>query len=326
MTEAVPAAPVEPATPAPVEPAPAPAAPVVPTPAPVEPKAPAEPAKPAVPLAAVPEEPKAPVTPKWPDDWRQQMAGEDKAALDRLARYGSPSDVAKALAEAQKKISEGVKPKAAPADNASDEEKAEWRKANGIPDTVDDFVKAIKLPDKREIGEEDKPVVAAFSERALKKGIAPAVMAEMIDEYYALQEETATQLAEQDAEFKTTSLQALREEWGGDFKANINSMRPYFETVDAKLFDNLMGGRLADGRKIGDHPDMIRFFVAKSLQENPAATVVPAGANQLETIETEIKTLEKRMRDDRDAWFKDSAAQARYQKLVEAQEKLKPAK
>lgn len=248
MTEAVPAAPVEPATPAPVEPAPAPAAPVVPTP--VEPKAPAEPAKPAVPLAAAPEEPKAPITPKWPDDWRQQMAGEDKAALDRLARYGSPSDVAKALAEAQKKISEGVKPKAAPADNASDEEKAEWRKANGIPDTVDDFVKAIKLPDKREIGEEDKPVVAAFSERALKKGIAPAVMAEMIDEYYALQEETATQLAEQDAEFKTTSLQALREEWGGDFKANINSMRPYFETVDAKLFDNLMGGRLADGRKI----------------------------------------------------------------------------
>lgn len=262
------------------------------------------------------------VTPKWPDDWRQQIAGEDKKELERLGRFASPADVFKSLREAEKKLSEGVKPKAKPGEKATAEEWAEYRKANSIPETVDDFVKAIVLPDKRAIGDEDKPLVAAFSERALKKGIAPADMAEMVDEYYAIQEEQQAQLAEKDAEFKTTNLSALKEEWGGDFKANVNSMRPYFESVNQTLFDNLMGGRLADGTKVGDNADIVRFFVAKSLAENPAATVVPAGANQIETIDSEIKAAEKRMRDDRDAWFKDKPAQERYQKLIEAKEKL----
>lgn len=318
MTDALdPAAPVaDPATPPaanpPVDPA------LTPDPKPSDPPAPI--AKGGDP------EPAEPAPQKWPDDWRQQLAGEDKKLLDRLGRYDSPSAIAKALAEAQDKIRAGVKPKERPGDKATEEEIAAYRKDAGIPENVDDYVKAIELPDKRVIGEEDKPVVAAFAERALKMNIPPKDIAGLVDEYYAIQEEQVNLQAEKDAEFKTTSLQGLREEWGGDFKANINSMRPYFESVDAELFDNLMGGRLADGTKIGDHPGMIKFFVGKALQENPAATVVPAGGNQIETIETEIKAMEARMRDDRDAWFKDKPAQERLQKLYEAQEKLAPKK
>lgn len=320
MTDAVtPAAPVEPAVP--VEPAPAPAAPATPAPAGAEPAAPAAPA-PAAPLAANPEEPAAPVTQKWPDDWRQQLAGDDKKMLERLGRYASPNDIAKALTEAQDKIRSGLKPKERPGEKATAEETTAYRKDAGIPETVDEYVKAIELPDKRAIGEEDKPVVAAFAERALAMNIPPKDIAGLVDEYYAIQEEQANLQAEQDAEYKTSSLQSLREEWGGEFKANINAMRPYFEAVDAKLFDNLMGGRMADGRKVGDHPDMIRFFVAKAVSENPAVTVVPAGGNQAETIDTEIKALQTRMRDDRDAWFKDKPAQDRLQKLYDAQAKL----
>ncbi|WIW52376.1 hypothetical protein LRP31_25490 [Mesorhizobium mediterraneum] len=291
--------------------------------APVEPAAPpAAPKEPPSSIAKEPVEPKTPVAPKWADDWRQQIAGDDKKELERLGRFASPADVFKSLREAEKKLSEGVKPKTKPGEKATAEEWSEYRKANNIPETVDDFVKAIVLPDKRVIGDDDKPLVAAFSERALKKGINPADMAEMVDEYYAIQEEQQAQLAEKDSEFKTTNLSALKEEWGGDFKANINSMRPYFEAVDQSLFDNLMGGRLSDGTKVGDNANIVKFFVAKSLAENPAATVVPAGANQIETIQTEIKAAEARMRDDRTAWFKDKPAQERLQKLYEAQEKL----
>lgn len=324
MTEVAPAALAEPsaptaAAPTPSEPSPTPAepsaAPKGPEPAPAAPAAP----------AAEPE-PKEPVKAKWPDDWRQQIAGDDAKRLEKLGRFDSPAAILKAFEEAQKKISEGIKPKARPGEKATAEELAAYRKEAGIPETVDDYVKAIVLPDKRAIGDDDKPVVAAFAERALAKNIPPADIAELVDEYYAIQEEQVAQLAEKDAEFKTTALQGLREEWGGDFKGNINSMRPYFESVDPQLFDNLMGGRLADGTKVGDHPSIVKFFVAKALQENPAATVVPAGSNQIETIETEIKAAEKRMRDDRDGWFKDKPAQERYQRLIEAQEKLAPKK
>ncbi|MGE0231426.1 MAG: hypothetical protein AB7O39_03185 [Flavobacteriaceae bacterium] len=267
-------------------------------------------------------DPKSPAPQKWPDDWRQQIAGDDKKALERLSRYDGPAAVAKALMEAQDKIRSGLKPKERPGEKATEEEIASYRKEAGIPETVDDYVAAIELPDKRQIGDEDKPVIAAFAERAHKMNLPPKDMAGLVDEYYAIQEEQAVLRAEKDADFKAASMQALREEYGGEFKANINAMRPYFESVDSELFDNLMGGRLADGSKVGDHPAIVKFFVAKALQENPAATIVPAGGNQVETIEAEIKALTKRMGEDRDAWFKDAAAQKRLQQLYDAQEKL----
>jgi hypothetical protein len=276
----------------------------------------------AEPIAGGKDEPSGDVAPKWADDWRQQIAGEDKKALERLGRFATPADIFKSLREAEKKLSEGVKPLAKPGEKATEEEWANYRKAAGIPDSVDDYVKSIELSDKREIGTDDKPVIAAFAERAIKAGVAPKDMAPLVEEYYAMQEEMVAQQAEKDAEFKASSMQALREEFGGDFKANINSLRPYFETVNGALFDNLLGGRLADGTKIGDHPDVIKFFVAKALQENPAATVVPAGGNQMEAIDTEIKTIKAQMGDPSSAYWKDAAMQDRYRKLVAAQEKL----
>lgn len=264
--------------------------------------------------------PKAPQD--WPDDWRQKLAGDDKKVLERLGRLSSPADLLKAYREAEKKISEGLKPKARPDEKATEEEWAAYRKEVGIPETVEKFVEEIKLPDGRQIGDADKPLIEAFAERAHKIGVAPADMANLIDEYYAIEEERANLTAEKDAEHRAAVQNELRQEWGGDYKANINAMRPYFEAVNPELFENLMGGRLADGTKVGDHPDVIRFFVAKALAENPAATIVPAGADQMQSINDEIKALETRMRDDRANWFKDTAAQERYQKLLEAQEKL----
>ncbi|RWK53510.1 hypothetical protein [Mesorhizobium sp.] len=258
----------------------------------------------------------------WGKDWRDKLAKGDAKRLERLARFASPEALLTAQEEAQRKISEGLKPKGKP--DASDEKAmAEWRKSNNIPEAVDDFVKAIVLPDKRAIGDDDKPVVAAFAERAIKKGIAPADMAEMVDEYYALQEEQQFQQATADADFKKEAEADLKKEWGGDYAGNFAAMRPYFETVSPELFDNLMGGRMADGRKIGNHPDALRFFAAKAVAENPMATIVPAGGSSAEGLHAEIATLEKRMKEDRVAWHKDTGAQDRYRKLITARDKLK---
>ncbi|RWN51911.1 MAG: hypothetical protein EOS04_20760 [Mesorhizobium sp.] len=259
----------------------------------------------------------------WGKDWRDKLAKGDAKRLERLARFASPEALLTAQEEAQRKISEGLKPKGKPGDKATAEEWAEYRKSNNIPEAVDDFVKAIVLPDKRTIGDDDKPVVAAFAERAIKKGIAPGDMGEMIDEYYALQEEQQFQQATADADFKKEAEADLKKEWGGDYAGNFAAMRPYFESVSPELFDNLMGGRMADGRKIGNHPDALRFFAAKAVAENPMATIVPAGGSSAEGLLAEIATMEKRMKTDRAAWHKDTAAQDRYRKLITARDKLK---
>jgi hypothetical protein len=259
----------------------------------------------------------------WGDDWREKLAKDDAKRLERLRRFASPEALLQAQEEAQRKISEGVKPKGKPGDKATDDEWAAYRKEHNIPDKVEDYVKAIALPDKRQIGEADLPVINAFAERAIKSGVSPSDMSILVDEYYAMQEETQFQQATADTAFKKEAEATLKAEWGGDFAGNFAAMRPYFESVDPELYDNLFGGRMADGSKIGNHPAVLRFFAAKAVAENPMATVLTPGGNGLQTIQAEISQMETRMRNDRVAWHKDTAAQERYRQLITARDKLK---
>ncbi len=255
-------------------------------------------------------------------DWRDKLAKGDAKKLERLARFASPEALLEAQEAAARKISEGMKPKGKPGEKATEADWQAYRKENGIPDVVDDYVKAIALPDQRVIGDDDKPLVGFFAERALKAGIAPADMAVHLDTYYALQEEQMLEQDKQDSDFKRESTKALRGEYGGDFDANVAALRPYFESVNEDLFGNLLAGRMADGRKIGDHPDILRFFITKAVAENPLATIVPAGGTGAEALDAEIKALETRMGADRNAWFKDDKAQARLQALYTARDKV----
>lgn len=304
--------------PAPSDPAavaaPAPAQPAA-TPAQPDPAKPAEAAKP----AASDPEPKGP----WGDDWREKLANGDDKRLERLKRFASPEALLQAQEEAQRKISEGLKPKGKPGDKATDDEWAAYRKEHGIPDKVEDFVKAIALPDSRQIGEADKPVIEAFAERAIKSGIAPGDMTVLVDEYYRMQEEVQFQQAEEDTKFRKEAEKELKEAWGGDYAGNIAAMRPYFDGVDGELFDNLMGGRMADGRKIGNHPGIMKFFAAKAVAENPLASVLEPTNQGAAALDNEIATLEKRMGEDREAWFKDTKAQERLQALYRAKDRIK---
>lgn len=265
------------------------------------------------------DQPKGP----WGDDWREKLAGEDAKKLERLKRFASPEALLTAQEEAAKKISEGLKPKARPdAAKATDDDWKAWREENGIPHEVTDYVKAIPMPDGRQIGDDDKPVIEFFSGKALARGVSPADMGVMVDAYYAMQEEQVAAVETADADFKRESLKTLKAEYGGDFDANIAALRPYFESVNADLFGNLLGGRLADGSKIGDHPDVMRFFISKAVAENPLATIVPSGGSGAQGIDNEIAALEKRMGEDRDAWFKDEKAQKRLQQLYTARDQI----
>ena len=260
----------------------------------------------------------------WGDDWRDKLAKGDAKKLERLNRFASPEALLEAQENAARKISEGLKPKGKPGDKATDADWQAYRKENGIPEVVDDYVKAIALPDGRQIGEDDKPALAFFSERALKKGVAPADMAVMVDSYYAMQEEQVAEVERQDKEFGRASRKALMEEYGADFDTNVAAMRPYFDGVNPDLFENLMGGRMGDGSKIGDHPDVVKFFIAKAVAENPLASVVtPTGAAGVQAMEDEIKAMETRMREDRVNWHRDEKAQARYRQLIETRDRLK---
>lgn len=288
----------------------------------------ADPAKPADPAAppADPAKPTDPTAASWPDDWRQTYAKEDPAKLNVLKRYASPEAALDALFAARAKISSGdLTPKLG--DNPSEAELTEWRKANGIPDKPDGY--EIKLSDNRVVGDDDKPIVGKFLEAMHKTNAPPAVVNSALDTYYALLDEQMADRQALDATARQQAEDALRAEYGTEYRANINAVRNFLGSgIGGKeVNDALMGARRADGTPLLSDPSVVRFLVNAVREVNPVASLMPAGSPGTEqSLNDEISSIEAMMADPKSDWGKTNEAgerlQKRYLDLVAARDKL----
>jgi len=308
--------------PAPVTPAPEPA----PTPEPVK----------SIAAGGDQEKPEPEHKPAWGEDWRSKFAehvaaGDKKAAereMKRLERIADPAAVYGMYRELEAKFSQGGLTKI-PGKDAPPEEIKAFQKAIGVPENAKDYVENLSLPNGITIGDQDKKIAGDFAEAMHKAGAPQSVMNEAYAWYLKNEESRAAAIDQQDDDNKTQSLQALKEEWGPAFKRNTNAISSLFAYApggsdlenDGSLFNRLLGGRLADGRIIGDDPDMVKFLVAIAKEVNPVATVVESADGSGKGLDDEIKEIENLMRSDRRAYDKDTKKQSRYLELLEARGK-----
>ena len=270
----------------------------------------------------------------WPDDWREkyieQYKGKDgkplegeakEKMLNRLGRYTSPQAAFDALINAQNKISEGLYKMDLP-ENATEEELTAYREANGIPEKPEGY--DLTLDDGQVIGDEDKPIVDAFLKTAHESNMKPDQVKGALNWYYQHQEEIATRVAADDDQYKKDSVDDLRQEWGTDYRINVNAAEQFLAGLPGGLGKMLAGGRLADGTPIGTNPEALKAFAQLGRDQNPYTRVVPAEGDQAaKMVEEKIAGYEKRMKDDREAWFKDKDAQKHYQELINARDAAK---
>ena len=258
--------------------------------------------------------------------WRLAMAGEDKAALKQLERYSSPADVWKKAKALEAKLSSGEF-KRALADDASEEEKATWRKENGIPDKPEGYVEKITLPKGLVLGEADKPLATEFAAAAAEANLTPAQYSRMVAQYYAIQDKVKVHQEEQDATFHEESVEKLREEWGADYKRNVNAVNNLVAAMPPSLSGRLLSGRTADGRKIANDPEMIAWLSSMARELNPAATLVPAGTSDAgKSVASRIADIETLMKDRNGEYYrgpKSAALQNEYRELITARETMK---
>jgi hypothetical protein len=331
---AAPAAPATPVAPAPkVAPVAAPAPKAVATPAPATPAADPKPPAASVANPVAPAKTGESIIDKadpaddlqgaatWPDDWRDQIAGGDEKSLSLLKRYSSPSAVFNALRAAQAKISSGEYKKGL-AKDATPDEIASYRKEQGIPEEASGY----ELPKGLEVSETDKPIVDGFLEFAHGKNYSPSQVQDVVNWWYQAQEQAAGQAHEADQQFTQENDDALRKEWGNEYRGNINALKNWLTTEAPEgIMDNLFGGRLANGRPIGSDASTLRWLVSVMKDVNPAATVTGTGEYQggkgLEerkaAIEASWKTPE-----GYNAYMKDTAKQEEYRGIIGAIEKL----
>lgn len=257
----------------------------------------------------------------FPDDWREQLAGGDDKALSTLKRYGSPKGLWDKIRNQEKALS--ARGPAKPGKDATPEEVAAWRKAEGIPETPDGYVEGLTLPDGALLGDDDKPVVASYAAAMHEVGVPQGVIDRTMAWYFNHLEEVTTAQKDADEAFRAEAVTELRNEFGDNFQRSVTGIANLFPSKD--VMNALIGGRTADGKLIGDDPRMLRVLASLAAQVRPDGdTRLPAGQGSGGSIDGEIAEIEKLMRTDggRPYW-QDKSKQDRYGELLAARERMR---
>jgi hypothetical protein len=252
--------------------------------------------------------------------------------LGFLGRYQSP----KAFLEAAKKDREAIRNKQVPKlpDNPTEDEVKAYRAELGVPDDPKGYME--KLPEGLVVGDDDAPFVSTFMEQMHAANAPPGMVNAAIEAYYDIVEEQTAAQAEADQGHQAQATDILRQEWGGDYRRNLNAMHGFLETLPgdvAAVFKHARvpvfgqdGSPTGETMPVGYSAPIINWLVEQALERNPLSRVAPGnGTAQAESVATELANLKKMMGNRNSEYWKGPNSeknQARYQQLIEAQTKM----
>lgn len=249
-------------------------------------------------------------------DWRKEFTGGDEKLMKRISRYSSPAGLVKALVAAQDKIQEKANGGPLP-DNATDEQKAEWRKSNGIPDKAD----AYKLPkvEGYDWSDGDKEVAGDFFSSAHEANMSQAQAEKALGWYAQRMAKIQADQYEADTTARTTLEDDLRAEYGPEYRQNVKMLARFAEKTPGVGAD-ILAARLPDGRRLGEVPEYVKALVEQARDHYGDSTFIAGdGGAAIANRKQEIETL---MRTDM-AKYRSSGAAAEYRKILEAEERSK---
>lgn len=174
--------------------------------------------------------------------------------------------------------------------NPSAEELKTWREAHGVPDKADGYLSAKDV----KIDEGDKPFFEVLAHAAFESNVTPDQFRRQVEAFNEIKKASIEHQQQADAQAKQASEDALRAEWGGEFRRNINLVHGLFDGAGSQgLKDKFLAGRLADGTPIGSSPEAMKMLLGLALINNPGGVVVPGGGGEHgEGIKGELEKLQ----------------------------------
>lgn len=242
-------------------------------------------------------------------DWRAGI--EDQSLRDFAGKFTTPADMAKAAMEFRQTLSRSI---TVPGKDASEKDTAAFRKAIGVPETVEGY--EFSMPEGQEASESDKAFQSKMAEVFHKTGV-PAASAKALND--AWNEMTAEARDEQDrvaSEKRGESEAALKKEWGADYDANAQLAGRVIRSHASPEFVSFLENTEVEGQKLGDHPEMMRLMAKIGRRMDEHGFIGVSGAEEQGTIRDEINQI---MRDNPPGTekYKDPKIQARLRELNE---------
>ena len=185
-------------------------------------------------------------------DWRSQIPEEIRDHKS-LAHFTDVGAMAKSLVNAQSMI--GADKVAIPGKHATDEDWGEvWRKL-GRPDTPDGYELVNEMP---EGIEQNDDMLNWFRATAHEIGMTPTQAQKMLGRY---NEFLGSQMGADEGQIEqlreTTEIE-LKKEYGAAFADRVSNGNAVMQEFGAEGLTEL---QLADGRLLGDHPEIIKMMV-----------------------------------------------------------------
>lgn len=150
------------------------------------------------------------------DKWLDALPDDAKDYKDTLAKYKSVPDMAKALANANALIGKKL---GVPNEKSSPEEVAAFRKAMGVPESIEEYKFAPDALPEGMTWSDD--MAKPYAEIAHKHGIPPAAMKELVNQHARTEAFKMEAIQATFEKQRTEAVQALQKEWGNDFGKNI---------------------------------------------------------------------------------------------------------
>ena len=229
-------------------------------------------------------------------DLPKELAKRRTALEKTLGRYNSLEDALVAGYNAQEKIRSG-QAKAPLAEDATDAEKAEWRKANNIPDKAENY--DVPKVAGHQWTDADKPVLDGLKAEAFKNNWPQDVVSGVTTFYANLlqqaEQEQATATAEKDRADLDARRDRRRELFGGDSKQAFTLMERALK--DERVFPEQLGiamadARMPDGTKLFNHPAFEPFLHQLALSTyGEGAMVSGEQATAAASEKSELETL-----------------------------------
>ena len=214
--------------------------------------------------------------------------------------------------------------------DATPEQVAQYRKDNGIPEKPEAYFDTLPPEVKSSLDDTAKAMLTPYLAKLQELNASPQLVTELI----ALRQQEADRWAEtrmaQDAEYRQKTEDALRGEWGQNYRAEINNINALFAGAPPEVRDMLLDARLTDGRGALAVPETLRWLAQLARTVNPYSVPVGGDGGTLDGkgVDSRIGELEAWMgapkgSTDYKKYYDNAAAQKEYRDLLGARENMK---
>jgi len=240
--------------------------------------------------------------------------GDDKAAR-LLERYTSPDAVGKALMSAQQRIRSG-EVKLRPGAEATDEQRAEWRLEHGIPETAGDYDVPLLLDGKYEdLDEFGKASIDAFRGTFHELDMPPEHAEKIMSVANDVALNQMERQAETDALRQEETEDALRTDWGADYRKNIALNARFMHDRLGDGWQSFVTARTPKGLRLADDPKFNKFI--NQMARSEGGSVLQTGETAAgHNVQARIEEIRKIMSTDYSK-YKREGLDVEYGKLLE---------